>query len=235
MAKSVQKESAPSANGSAPDNDNRFLKSTTAEPEVNAELPNVGKASKPLLILPGGEQTIKASARECFQGMAKLRSYFVRNGEFVTLGENGNLKVLLPKEFISRIEGPFNLVKLYSTTKGPGLAPSRCSIKNANALLGSEEMLKYSLPLRLIAALPVLVERNGKPETLGKGYHEEVGGIYVLRDLTPTPLSLSEAVKALTEELFSDYDWVTGSDLSRAVAQVLSPALRLGSVCKSSI
>src|SRR5207244_3364173 len=129
---------------------------------------------------------------------------------------------------ISRIEGPFNLVKLYSTTKGPGLAPSRCSIKNANALLGSEEMLKYSLPLRLIAALPVLVERNGKPETLGKGYHEEVGGIYVLRDLSPTPRSLSEAVKALTEELFSDYDWVTGSDLSRAVAQVLSPALRLG-------
>jgi hypothetical protein len=227
MAETVEKESAPSSNGSAPD-DNRVQDVTPKASQVNGKLQNLGKPSKPHLILPCAHQTIRDSAKVCFEGMAKLRRYFVRNGEFVTLGEDGNLKVLLPREFVSRIEGPFDLVKYYSTRDGLTLTPSRCSIENANALLGSEEMLEYSLPLRLIAALPVLIERNRKPEILGKGYHEEVGGIYVLRDLTPTPLSLPEAVKALTEELFADYNWVTTSDLSRAVAQVLSPALKLG-------
>jgi hypothetical protein len=189
--------------------------------------------AKPPLILPCAHRAIDQSAKDCFQGLAKLKIYFVRNGEFVTVEESDlgiRLKVILKNEFISLIEGPFELFRYYATDKGPKLTLSRCSVANADALLHTKEMKDYSLPLRLVAASPVLVERDGKPQLLQKGYHPDQGGLYVAKNLDLPDVPLSEAVKNLTEKLFNDYLWVSPSDLPRAVAQVISPALKLGNL-----
>lgn len=41
-------------------------------------------------------------------------------------------------------------------------------------------------------------------------------------------MPLAESKEWLTDKLFADYDFVTNGDLSRAVAQVISPALKIG-------
>jgi hypothetical protein len=194
----------------------------------NKQTPTPGPPKKPVLILPCAHMTIKDSAKECFTRLAKLSTYFVRNGELVRIVESDygpRLEVVLKTEFISQIEGPFELQKYYSTTKGPQLTPSRCSLENAQALLKTDEMRQCSLSLRLIAASPVIVERNGSPVVLQKGYHEDSGGIYVSKHLPISSMAIKEAVKLLTDGLFADYDWVSPSDLSRAVAQVISSAI----------
>jgi hypothetical protein len=155
--------------------------------------------------------------------MAKLKRYFVRNGELVVPLETTNgisLRPLIPAEFASEIERPFDLQVYVKNRRGDlELKPARCGEKNAKLLLLTEEMRKYGLPLSLVAASPVLVERNGEPTVLQKGYHPDAGGLYVGRNMDIPDIALDEAVRILTDGLFADYKWVSPSDQSRAVAQ----------------
>ena len=138
---------------------------------------------------------------------------------------------MIPAEFASEIERPFDLQVYVKNRQGDlELKPTRCGEKNAKLLLLTEEMRKYGLPLSLVAASPVLVERNGKPTVLQKGYHPEAGGLYVGRNMDIPDIPLDQAIKTLTHGLFADYRWVSPSDLSRAVAQVISPSIKLGNL-----
>jgi hypothetical protein len=80
-----------------------------------------------------------------------------------------------------------------------------------------------------LAAYPVVIERDRKPVTLQRGYHPDEGGIYVVNDLKVTEMPIEQA-KTLLLDLFADYIWVSPSDASRAMAQLLSPALKLGNL-----
>jgi len=68
-----------------------------------------------------------------------------------------------------------------------------------------DEIRRHGLPLRLLAASPVLVEVDGKPEILGKGYHSHNGGIFVARKLELPEIDLEDALLLLNRGLFSDY------------------------------
>src|SRR5260370_22040499 len=65
-------------------------------------------------------------------------------------------------------------------------------------------------------------------KVLGQGYHRERGGIYVFSG--PAELKIPPLAQALPvfEELLCDYQFVTLSDKSRAVASFITPALRSG-------
>ena len=65
---------------------------------------------------------------------------------------------------------------------------------------------------------------------LQKGYHPDEEGLFIAKNLDIPEITLPEAVTLLTSGLFADYNWVSNSDLSRAVAQVISPALKLGNL-----
>lgn len=191
--------------------------------------------AKPKLLLPSNFTTIIESAKNCFEGLAKTGHYFVRNGALVTPeeSENGGLQLLTlsDSQFSSEIERTFDVRKIVYSDKGPIEVQSLCEPKLSKLLLSArQELRKYSLPLRLVAASPVLVERNGACAVLQKGYHPDQGGLYVVRDLVIPNMSLSDAVKILTLGLFADYLWSCPSDYSRAVAQVLSPAMKLGNL-----
>jgi hypothetical protein len=188
---------------------------------------------KPTLILPSARVPIISCAETLFKALAKQKTFFVRNEELVTPRESSDglyLRTLLKTEFVSELERPFELQKYVETEDGPKLKPSRCGVETAQLLLHTREMREYSLPLRLVAASPVLIERNGKPVVLQKGYHPDEEGLFVAKNLDIPDITLSEAVELLSWGLFADYKWVSPSDLSRAVAQVISPALKLGNL-----
>jgi hypothetical protein len=129
-------------------------------------------------------------------------------------------------EFSSEIERQFDLFK----PKDGELAPARCSPATALLLINTREMVSNSLPLRLLMNCPVLIEQDNQPLTLSKGYHRVNGGVYIAKDSVIPTVEVEQAVRLLTHHLFADYMWVTPSDLSRAVAQVLSPCLKMGNL-----
>jgi hypothetical protein len=67
----------------------------------------------------------------------------------------------------------------------------------------------------------------GKAQILGPGYHALNGGIYVQGGKLTLPGSVQEACTLITE-LLRDYEFITGGDKARAIAHLLSPALRAG-------
>jgi hypothetical protein len=195
-------------------------------------------ASIPPLYLPVDGHTKKLECSdECFKGLARTKSYFVRDEKFVYPekdGENGIvLHAMDANEFQSGLERVFSLQKKYFNPKTGKLESKEvnCKASEAQAILSSRKsLLAHSLPLRLLSASPVLIERGGKPVTLQRGYHEFAGGIYVTRGLDIPVMSLDQARTILTDGLFADYDFVNESDYSRAIAQILSPAMKLGNL-----
>jgi hypothetical protein len=63
-----------------------------------------------------------------------------------------------------------------------------------------------------------------------RGYHAVHGGIYVSHGEKENPILLGELMTArkLILEILKDFDFVSESDKSRAVASLISPALRIG-------
>jgi len=233
VIKDTEKEGAPSDNGVAPDRSSRTPDPTIVKRQVNPDFSTLGEPddSTPPLILPN-PRLITECARDCFQGFSKTKRHFIRNGALVVPEETKDglqLHTLNEHEFASEIERvPFRPGRL--NAKGR-FEQEPCDARTAKLLMNCrDEIRRYGLPLRLLAASPVLVEVDGKPEILGKGYHSHNGGIFVARKLELPEIDLEDALLLLNRGLFSDYKWAAPSDLSRAVAQVLSPAMKLGNL-----
>lgn len=191
---------------------------------------------KPRLFLPvNGLTLINESAETLYTGFAKEGNFFLRDGALVKArrspSEGVTLNIITHDQLPSQMEYPFTVMKKYRDNSGNiQEAPVNCSAKEAKALLNCyDEAMEHSLPLRLLAARPVVIERDGKPVTLQQGYHSDEGGIYVVNDLKVPEMTTAEA-KELLLDLFADYVWVSPSDASRAMAQLLSPALKLGNL-----
>jgi hypothetical protein len=192
--------------------------------------------TKPILYLPSdGLTKINESASQCFQGMADSQEYFLRDGVFVKPRPSETEGIILNPidnhEFPSQLEYVFEVARKGRTKTGKVVANFvNCDQKEAKVLLScTDEMLRYSQPLRILAASPVIIERNGAPFVLQKGYHREEGGIYIINGFDIPSMTLAEAKERLLD-LFTDYVFVSPSDESRAVAQLLSPALKLGNL-----
>jgi hypothetical protein len=208
---------------------------------MNEEFTKLGgnpTPTKPILYLPVDGLTRHLDcADECFKGLSENKNYFLRDEKFVYPEKSGEDGIILhsmeANEFQSELERVFSIEKKYLNHK-TGKIESRevnCKPREAQAILSARKsLLQYSLPLRLLSASPVLIERGGQPEVLQQGYHEDAGGIYVIRGFKIPSMPLNEAVTKLTDGLFADFDFVNESDYSRAIAQVLSPAMKLGNL-----
>ena len=74
---------------------------------------------------------------------------------------------------------------------------------------------------------PVLVEKGEHVAVLPSGWHDHAGGIFVLRGKAPAVVPIKEAAAALLD-LLAEFDFVTPGDKSRAIASLVTPALKLG-------
>ena len=104
-----------------------------------------------------------------------------------------------------------------------------CSMK---VLLESEIALKSLPSIRQLVGCPVLSEtEEGEIKILERGYHEHAGGTYITGGELPQSVPLKVAVAAI-KQIHADFEFCSPSDLSRAIAVAISPALKMGNLIK---
>ena len=181
------------------------------------------------LILPNeahGER-LSDTARMLFPVVAPKHVFFQRGGKMVEVAEVDHemtLNILGPDAFRSRIERHFEVVVYRS---GPNdsllLKPTVCPCDTARALMETLDA-RHDLPsIGGISGCP-LIDAEGR--VLGKGYDPKTGW-FIASGETPPDVPLEEATAALSA-LLDDFDFVCPGDRSRALASIITPALRLG-------
>jgi phage/plasmid primase-like uncharacterized protein len=203
---------------------NEDTDATPGPPEPDAgEVGGFTRPPKPpnLLILPSDHFSYTDAARDIFGAFAPTHKLFVRGTAVVELIETDTgteLSALRPPAFQSRIDRLGSRVMAHVQLKRElALKPKRCSRQVAEVLP----------EITVVANAPVLIERAGRPHVLEKGYHADTGGILVVSGQTPPKVALAEALEALGD-LLRDFDFQTPSDRSRALAMLITPALKLG-------
>jgi hypothetical protein len=200
-----------------------------------AELPKV-VGGKPVLLLPGPLVEIQSCAQVAFPLLATKERYFRRDRMIFELssdGEKGKLVELEPVAFRSHLEQYFWLGSLRSTGDcRVALVGGRCSADNATALLKSDPALEILPKIKVVTASPVFIAKDEQIHILSKGYHNVLGGIFVSRNRNITSIPLQDAVSSLLS-LLGDFNFLSGSDKSRAIASLISPALRFGGLLKA--
>jgi hypothetical protein len=198
-----------------------------------------------LMVLPkDGWVNYSQSAATIFGKISRREppAMFVRSGSVVTIKEtiastgatDSFIEDISPDAFRSEIEKYGTVFawrkglhdKMVLTTEG------LISIDTAKVILASRERLALP-PLSMIHRCPILIEKDGKPAWLGKGYHSVLGGRFVVAggvdEIKIMPL---DKAVALIFELLGEFSFVEPSDMSRAVSALIMPALRFGGLLR---
>lgn len=197
------------------------------------------RSGLPIVILPGGQESITSSAANLFQLMAPAHKHFSRGGRILSLSMNdegfGVFEIVGPDQARSAFEKVANLVAWRKGAHGKFvLQPVVCSGEVAKGLLASAEAKDLLPRITGISNCPLIYENGqGQLQVANQGY-DETSKWYVFKGGTSPEVELTEAVKALTN-LLSDYDFQSEADKSRAIASFLSPALKFGGFIKSRI
>ncbi len=185
------------------------------------------------IILPSGKLSNSEAAKRLFTIIAKYEDLFLYGGRVVEVVASGedrkpSLSPLDAQAFRSRIEH-YGLVYAWRTGANGGwlLKPhARCSMDTANVLLGASG--RKLLPhIALMHNCPILTEHG----ILTKGYHSACGGRLITSSIYPEIMTLEEACEVLLE-LVSEFNFLHPSDKSRAMAAIISPALKFGELLK---
>ena len=200
------------------------------EPEVSS--PSPPPANRPLLILPSGDVSYSEAAEIIFPILAANRQIFVRGTavvELVTTAEGARLDVLRPAALRSRLDDAGTVVAWRKGANGEAvLKQTHCSEDVAKVFLETRAARELLPPIVSVTGCPVIVEdEDGNLRELAAGYHPARGGILVAAGEPSPEVPLDEAVAALSG-LLVDFDFVTPSDRSRALAAFVTPALAIG-------
>lgn len=184
-----------------------------------------------VIILPSGEVGILDCAEKLFPKLAATRRIFTRGGVVVELSNAGTLEIVRPAALRSRLETAGRVVAWRKGRNGVDvLQPVVCPEDIAKALLESLPARELLPSIASVVGCPVAVEdANGNLRVLGHGYHPERGGLLVTGGAMPPRVPLAEAAAALAG-LLKEFDFVTPSDHSRALAAFVAPALSIGGI-----
>ena len=191
---------------------------------------------KPAITIPGGSITITKSAEDLFQAIAPKKKLFYRGGvvvELVNEGDGYTVQVLDPVAAQSRFE---NFVRFFKNTKVHERfmpLPTTISERIAKQYLKSEACRAHLPKLNGILHCPLLVEHEGQLHRVEQGYNE-VTGFFVVSAQRPETVDLEGAVELLSG-LIDDFDFVTPGDRSRAIASLVTPALKLGGLIQGPV
>lgn len=185
-----------------------------------------------MVILPGGSTSITESAEHIYGKIAPTHQLFTRGGIVMELRSDDKkglrLDVMKAQSFRSRIEKMGTLFAWRAGRAGePVLKSAVCPSDTAEALLSCQAAEEILPTVRGLSACPVIVEIDGQPQVLGKGYHPANGGLLITAGDKPPEMPLDEAVTTL-KLLVEEFDFSTPSDRSRAIASFITPALRVG-------
>jgi hypothetical protein len=194
----------------------------------NVETP---PTEKPTVTLPSGPVTISECAQKLFAIIAPTKSLFVRGGAVVILTERDDgmlaLEILRPAAARSFFE---KHARLFAWRTGVDsklvLKPTRCAHDMADALLQTEEARTLLPRVAGLINCPFLRPVDGQAVASGTGYDAHTR-LFVSGGSPPEDVDLKTAVSSLLD-LHSEYDFQSESDKSRAIASLLSPALKFG-------
>ena len=184
------------------------------------------------VILPSSETPIIESAKAIFTRLKATSRFFWRGGHVHEISD-GQLVPIRPEAFRSRIEGLGPTVCVsYDKRGNPIIRASRPSESDCKALLATMEARSLS-HVEIVTAMPMLtLAGDGRLVRAGGGYCEAANA-YVLGEHKAFDIPASEAARML-EELLQDFDFVSTGDKARALAFVVSVALRLGGFVKDN-
>ncbi len=191
-----------------------------------------GTAIQSVIILPSDHFSFSQSAQTIFPRLAATGWYYSRSGELVRLAETKYglaLEQISAPEFRSLIEKLDCPVMSYIRADDGSLALKNklFSKDSADALLESAEARALVPAIRLVSCSPVLVASASSAKVLGPGYHQIAGGVLVTGPAQPTQVGVTEAASAL-KALLTDFDFASRGDEARALAGMITPALRMG-------
>jgi hypothetical protein len=192
----------------------------------------------PHVILPSDDVTISNCAEDLFKLIGPSHRLFARGGAVVTLVKRDDgmlaLDILRPAAARSFFEKHARLFAWRTGQKGePVLKPVTCAHDMAEALLLSQEAAKYLPRVQGLINCPVLRNVGGELVAAGPGY-DEATRLLITGGKLPPVVELAEAVAALSA-LYDDFDFQTTGDRARAIASLISPALRMGGFLKGRV
>jgi len=210
----------------------------SSEPRMEGPIPETNGGD--FIILPGGDVTFSDCGANLFRRIALQKKMFVRCGTVVEEESDKqtgivSLSVVSASEFRSRMEDYGKLVVWRVGADGtPVLKPTNCPVETAQGLLDTTAAREHLPAISSILRCPVMIECHEDLNILGKGYHEENGGILITAGEPPEEVELPVAVKALND-LLSEFDFQTPGDKARALASFITPALKMGGFITGSI
>lgn len=192
----------------------------------------------PVLVLPGGEVTITQCATNLFGLIGPTRRLFVRGGAVVSLVQRDDgllaLDILRPAAARSAFEKFARLMAWRVGAEGEKvLKPVTCAQDMADALLHSEEAGRLLPRVEGLINCPVLREVDGALAVAGRGYDEQTR-LLVTGGEEPPVVELPKAVEQLLA-LLADFDFQSEGDKARAVASLITPALKAGGFLKGRV
>ena len=209
---------------------------------LSALPPILSRALGKYIVLPSGEVTVSECAWVVFGIFARKRKLFLRTDTIVEVRRDLKgglvLRAVTPEGLCSRIEGLGWQLKVFRNDAHHGhkerLKPGRLQPIMAKQLmdsLASGELLPH---IRLVISCPaVTIGSDGKADFLREGFNPVFSkrspevGIFVAHGTQPPRFSVAEAADILLE-LISDYRFRKPGDKARALAWIITPALRLG-------
>jgi len=183
--------------------------------------------------VPAGGIGNNAAAEVIFPVMGEMRKIFMRGTsvhEIASTDEADHLSQVSPERFCSIVETGGRRIarrEIQKTEEGERRIVWRTTtlpITSARILLGTDAARQHLPAIRQLANCPILTPDGN---VLGRGYHDHAGGTYIGAGHPPEEIPFGTAVRSLLD-ILGDFDFATESDLSRAFASLISPALKMG-------
>jgi VirE N-terminal domain len=187
-----------------------------------------------VIVLPAREGlSISESAAAIFGRIGPTNTLFSRGGIVHEIAEKDGvdeLSIVDANAFRSRLDR-YGRVMAHRVGKNDNtvLAPAICSVDTARALLSSREANEVLPSVSAVLAAPVIASDGKDVLVCGKGYHAVNGGIFVTGGDDPPDVPIAEAIARL-RYLLADFDFPSKGDEARALASLVSPALRFGGI-----
>jgi hypothetical protein len=192
----------------------------------------------PMIILPSGEMSITEAAESLFKHMAESKAFFVRGGRVMKLKHRDDgvseLDILDPEEARSDFEKFGRLVVCRVGANGEKVwKPTVCPTDTAKALLASKEAKELLPVVSGLINCPVIHEHEGTLAVARVGYDPQTKRL-VTAGKNPPEVPSETAVQELLG-LLAEFKFHSDSDKARAVASLLTPALKLGGFIKDRV
>ena len=195
------------------------------DPNTDPEIP------ENVFPIPSGGISYTHAAKTIFPVMAESRCLFMRDGtphEVVSgTGESDHLAPVSPERFCNLVEGFGCRVSRREVDARRGVCFWRTSVfpvSSAKILLENDFAAQCLPPIRQLAGCAILTNDGS---VIGRGYHDHAGGTFITAGAIPPEVPLDAARIALVA-LLEDFAFTTPSDKSRALASIISPALKMG-------